>query len=412
MEVAMSHAPARPSADEVRIPDGHIWTKLPIVLFVTALLALVAGYLVADDHYGFSFAWLVGFLYAASISLGALFFVLMQHASKAGWSVVVRRVAENLMTPLPLLILMFIPLYLGRHDLYHHWMDTEAVAHDPILSGKEAWLNEGFWTIRAGIYLVVWSLLGLWFYKRSVNQDSAADAGAARKITLGLQNSSYPMIAVFALSITFAAFDWAMSLDPHWFSTMWGVYYFAGTIMAGFAVLGMTVLLMQRSGLLTRVINAEHLHDIGKLVFAFTVFWAYISFSQFMLIWYANIPEETTFFHLRMGEGNPWETIGIVLMAGHFGLPFLFMMPRTIKRNSKALLAGCIYMLMLHFVDLCWAILPANSHATGTITASAVLIALGLFSIMWGTALLMMRRSALLPVRDPRLDESLAFTNF
>ena len=408
----MGHAPAPPTPEELRIPAGHIWTKLPLVLFVTALVALVAGYLLADGHEGWSFAWLVGFLYASSLSLGALFFVLMQHATKAGWSVVVRRVAENLMAPLPLLILLFIPLYLGRHDLYEHWMNTEHVAQDPILTGKKAWLNEGFWLVRAAIYLVAWSALGLWFYKRSVGQDSAADAAEARRVIRGLQNASYPMIAVFGFTITFAAFDWAMSLDPHWFSTMWGIYYFSGTIMAGFALLGMTVLLMQRAGLLIRVINAEHLHDIGKLVFAFTVFWAYIAFSQYMLIWYANIPEETTFFHLRMGEGNPWETIGVVLMAGHFGLPFLFLMPRTIKRKPATLLVGCIYMLVLHFVDLCWAVLPANTRSSGTITASAVLVALGLFAVMWGTALLLMRRSALLPVKDPRLPESLAFTNF
>ena len=409
----MGHAPAPPTAAEVQIPEGHIWTRVPIVLFVTGLVALVGGYLLADGHEGWSFAWLVGYLYAASMALGSLFFVLMQHAAKAGWSVVVRRVAENLMTPLPLLILLFIPLYLGRHDLYEHWMNADHVAHDPILKGKEPFLNEGFWLVRAAIYLVAWSFLGIWFYKRSVAQDSAPDVATAKRITRGLQNSSYPMLAVFGLTLTFAAFDWAMSLDPHWFSTMWGVYYFAGTIMAGFAVLGLTVLLMQRAGLLTRVITQEHRHDIGKLVFAFTVFWAYIAFSQFMLIWYANIPEETTFFHHRMGD-TPWEAIGILLMAGHFGLPFLFLMPRTIKRNPATLLIGCIYMLILHFVDLCYMVLPANTHAAEgvTITASAVLVALGLFAVMWGTGLLMMRRSALLPVKDPRLAESMAFTNF
>ncbi len=409
----MGHAPAPPTEQEVRIPAGHIWTKLPIVLLVTAAISLVAGYVLAKDHYGWNFAWLVGFLYAASVSLGALFFVLIQHAAKAGWSVVVRRVAENLMTPLPLLILMFVPLYLGRHDLYHHWLDLEHVAKDPILSGKQAYLNEGFWLVRAAIYLLAWAALGLWFYRRSVSQDSAPDKASAKKVTRRLQNLSYPMIAVFGFTVTFAAFDWAMSLDPHWFSTMWGVYYFAGTIMSGFALLGLTVLLMQRAGLLTRVINEEHLHDIGKLVFAFTVFWAYIAFSQFMLIWYANIPEETAWFHHRMGD-TPWETVGIVLMAGHFGLPFLFMMPRTIKRNPVTLLVGCIYMLVLHFVDLCYAVLPANTHVDEgvTITASAVLVALGLFAVMWGAGLLMMRRSALLPVKDPRLSESLAFTNF
>jgi len=402
-----------PTAEEVSIPDGHVWTKLPAILLVTAIVALAGAYFAAEDHYGFSYAYLVGFLYAATFALGSLFFVLIQHASRAGWSPAVRRVAEAVMATLPLLVLLFIPLYLFRHDLYHHWMDAEHIAHDPILKGKEPFLNEGFWTIRAALYLSVWSLLGVWFWRTSVKQDTAADVEAQRGLTLLLEKVSYPMILVFAITVSVCAIDLGMSLDPHWFSTMWGVWYFAGSTVAGFSFLGLNVLLLQKSGLLTKHVTTEHHHDIGKLTFAFTIFWAYISFSQFFLIWYADLPEETTYFAHRMGEGSHgWETIGIILMACHFGVPFLLLMPRTIKRKAETLLAFCIYMPIIHLVDICYAVLPANVHSTATITVSAVLCGVGMLALIWALGIFIMKRAALMPVKDPRLAESLAFTNF
>ena len=410
----MAHHGVRlPTIEEVSIPDGHLWTKLPVVLLVTGLLALVGAYVAAEDHYGFSYAYLVGFLYAATFALGSLFFVLVQHAARAGWSPAVRRIAEAMMATLPALIVLFIPLYLMRHDLYGHWMSAEHVAHDPILKGKEPYLNEGFWTIRAALYLVVWSLLGVWFWRTSVKQDTAGDAQTARGLTLLLEKRSYPMIAVFAVSVSVCAIDLGMSLDPHWFSTMWGVWYFAGSAMVGFAFLGLNVLLLQKAGLLRKLITTEHHHDIGKLTFAFTIFWAYISFSQFFLIWYSNIPEETTYFHHRMGEGSGgWETIGLILMICHFGIPFFLLMPRTIKRKASTLLAFCIYMPLIHLVDICYAVLPANAHAQGTITVSAILCGLGMLALVWGAGIFLMKQAALMPVQDPRLPESLAFQNF
>lgn len=390
-----------------RIPPGHLWARLPAVLLVVSAVSLAASALLADGRHGWSFAWLAGFLYAASMGLGALFFVLLQHASKAGWSVVVRRVAENLAAPLPLLALLFVPLWFLRFELYGHWMDGERLGADPLLAGKQAFLDERFWLARSAVYLLLWALMGIVFFRRSVAQDRAVDESRARAATRSLQNLSYPAIALFGFSITFAAIDWAMTLDPHWYSTMWGVWYFSGTILCGFALLGLTVLLMRRSGLLVGLVTPEHLHDIGKLVFAFTVFWAYISFSQFLLIWYASIPEETTWFHLRMGDGNPWELVGIGLMLGHFALPFLFLLPRSVKRNPRALLAACGWMLAVHFVDICYAVLPADARSLGTITASSFLVALGLACLMWGTGLALMCRHALVPIRDPRLPESL-----
>ncbi len=407
----MGHRVPLPTAEEVTIPEGHLWTKLPAVLGITGVLALVAAYFVAETHEGFNYAWLVGFMYAGSIALGSLFFVIIQHAANAGWSVVVRRVAECAAVSLPLLIILFGPLYLERMAIWSHWMDPHHAAGDAIVEGKQAYLNDGFWTIRALLYFAIWSGFGVWFWKSSVAQDSLADVEAARSVTKKQNAVSYPTIIFFALSVSFAAVDWAMSLDPHWFSTMWGVWFFAGCTVSGFAFLGVNLLLMKRAGLLPQV-NSEHLHDVGKLTYAFVIFWAYVSFSQFFLIWYANIPEETSFFHDRMGDGNPWETIGIILMVGHFGLPFLALMPRTIKRNATTLLIGCVYMLVLHFFDMCYAILPADHSSHGTVTVAAVLCAVGMFSLVWAVTTFMHARNALIPVKDPRLPESMAFVNF
>lgn len=412
----MGHRTPLPTAEEVTIPQGHLWTKLPAVLAVTGVLALVAGWLIADDVHSRNFSWLTGFMYAASVALGSLFFVIIQHASNAGWSVVVRRIAECAAVALPLFLVLFIPLYLGRMDIWSHWMDPHHAAGDAIIEGKAAFLNEGFWSIRALVYFAVWSGLGYFFWKSSVGQDSLTDPEAAQAVTRKQNAMAYPAIILFALTTTFAAVDWMMTLDPHWFSTMFGVWFFAGCCVSGFAFLGINLLLMKKAGLLPQV-NQEHMHDVGKLTYAFTIFWAYISFSQFFLIWYANIPEETTFFHLRMGADNPWQSIGMLLMIAHFGFPFLLVMPRTVKRNPSALLAACTYMLVLHFFDLSYTILPnlfLGQHIvpTSTIPASAVCFALGMFALLWAAAAFMHTRSALIPVKDPRLPESMAFTNF
>ena len=162
-----------PTAEDLRIPDGHVWTKLPLLLLVTGVVSLAAAWFTSDhDHHGWGFDYLAGFLYATSIGLGTLFFVLIQHAARAGWSVVVRRVAENLMVGLPLVILFFIPLFLERHDLYHHWMDAHVVETDPIVAGKQAYLNEQSWIMRAVLYLLIWTGASVSLYRKSVSQDT------------------------------------------------------------------------------------------------------------------------------------------------------------------------------------------------------------------------------------------------
>ncbi|MEM7482225.1 MAG: hypothetical protein AAF481_13700 [Acidobacteriota bacterium] len=402
MSEAMTSDSLNPA--EVDLPES--WVKrLPVVGFALAIIGGVLTAVLAHGHgHDFYFSYLVAYLYFLSIALGGLFFVLVQHATRAGWSTVVRRLAEDLMGTLPLFALLFIPIFLGAHDLYH-WTHADVVAADPILQGKTGYLNEGFFTVRAVIYLATWTALAIYFRRRSIAQDSSGDVSITRR----LQTLSAPALVAYALTQSFAAFDWLMSLDPHWYSTIFPVYFFAGCVVAILAVLVVLTMGLQRSGALTEVVTTEHFHDIGKLLFGFVVFWAYIGFSQYMLIWYGNIPEETLWFAHRLEHGwRPWT---VLLVVGHFVIPFLYLVSRHTKRRRSPLLIGALWLLVMHFVDLYWLVMPvAHPHATGLglLDIAAWLAVGGLFL---GTLGLLLRRRALVPVRDPRLAESLAFEN-
>jgi len=224
-----------------------------------------------------------------------------------------------------------------------------------------------------------------------------------------LRRLAGPAIIVLALTQTFASIDWIMSLTPHWYSTIFGVYFFVGSFVGFIALLSVVVVAMRRAGLLVTVIRAEHLHDIGKLIFAFTAFWAYIAFSQFFLMWYANLPEETIWYKARM-EGS-WMTVSLFLMAGHFVAPFFYLMGRSVKRNGATLAIGGAWLLVMHFVDLYWQVMP-TLHSEGlrpSLLDVAALVAVG--GCFVAAASWLMRRQALVPLRDPRLAESLAFEN-
>lgn len=404
MGCEVSHAHSVKLTDaQVRIPEGSLWGKLHIIGAVVGLAGIGVTFgLGASDMKQVYFSWLTAYMFGLSLALGGLFFTIVQFAARAGWSVVVRRFAETSMATLPVFALLFAPILMGMHDLFH-W--THADPSDKILQAKKGYLNEQFFMIRAALYFVVWIVLSLYFYRKSVGQDRTGD----HEVTRRLQIVSGPSIALFALSLTFAAFDWMMSLDPHWYSTIWGVYYFAGTAVATFAFLAVLSVLMRGSGLLDGVINREHFHDLGKLTFAFTVFWTYIAFSQYFLIWYGAIPEETIWFAHRWD--TDWRPVTVLLVLGHFVVPFFFLLPRTIKRNRATLLIGALWMLAMHYVDMYWLVMP-NLHHHGPhfslIDLTALLGVLGVFLAVFGALL---RRNAIVPVKDPRLPESVSFQN-
>ena len=405
----MGHASIKTvDAGQVRIPEGHWLHSTPKAFLALGAIFTVASVALGWDHRGsFHSAWLIAFTFFLSIALGGLFFCLIHHVARAGWSVVVRRIAENAAGTLPWLALAFIPVLLGMHELFE-WTHADVVAADPILQWKSGYLNQTFFVIRAVFYFAAWAFMVRRFRGKSVAQDETGGEEATRNMQW---HAGYSLL-LFAFTVTFAVFDWLMSLDPHWFSTIFGAYYFAGSVIAIYAFLALNVLLLQWSGFLGDVVTTEHRWDIGKMLFAFTVFWTYMAFSQFILIWYANLPEETGWFDVRM---TGWRVLGLLLIFGHFIVPFFFLMPRNMKKNPIALFVAAKWLMFIHFVDLCFLVLPAFHHDIGSMGGRDWLLLLTCYlavgGLFFGVYCRLMTQSALVPVKDPRLQESLAFEN-
>ncbi|HRI06607.1 MAG TPA: hypothetical protein PKW35_02255 [Nannocystaceae bacterium] len=409
-----SHGAKELSKDQIWLKDGSLWRKLPIIGGVLAVAGLGGAFsMMGADPQHFWYSYLTALAIFLAFGLGGLFFTIIQHVTRAGWSIVVRRIAENAMITLPVLCVLALPIvFMGAHDLYE-WTHLEVVEKDVMLSAKKGYLNQGFFNIRMIAYFVIWSFLAWRFYSLSTSQDDASGSAVEAK-THSMRWLSAPSVLIFALSMTFFAFDALMSLDPHWFSTMFGVYYFVGIVVSAHAFLALVTVLLRRSGYLNGVVTAEHDHDLGKLMFGFTVFYTYIAFSQYFLIWYANIPEETRWFAYRI-EGD-FLNLTALLAIGRFPLPFFFLLPRAMKRSSSTVLLAAIWILCMEFVDIYWLVQPVLAHHHGEMKihfgAVDILTVLGIGGAFLATFGWAMGRRALVPTKDPRLAESLAHENF
>jgi hypothetical protein len=386
-------------------PQG---ARLFAILFAIGIGGLVlAGLLArsgADGVPRFFRAYLLNFVFFLTLALGALFFVLISHLTRAGWNVSLRRIAEAVtftFGPLTLLAFLLLP---GLHHLYE-WTHHDAVAGDALLQGKAAYLNVPFFLARLALYFLAWNVIAHYFRRRSVEQDQTGRP----EITVRMELRSAPAMIVFALTLTFAAFDLVMSLYPHWYSTIFGVYVFAGAVLGFFCLLPILTALLQRKGLLRRLVTPEHYHDLGKLMFAFVVFWAYIGFSQYMLIWYGNIPEETVFYLTR--QTGPWTWLSVTLLFGHFFVPFFALMSRHPKRRTAALLTAAVWILVMHWLDLYWLIMPEASPHSLDFRLVDVASFIGIGGIFFSAVVWQLARHDLVPVRDPRLAESVGFEN-
>jgi hypothetical protein len=281
-------------------------------------------------------------------------------------------------------------------------MEPGAADHDALLQHKEGYLNLAFFLVRAAVYFAVWAWLGWYFLRRSTAQDESGDP----RTTVLLQTRAAPGMILFALTVSFMAVDWLMSMDPHWYSTIFGVYIFSGSTLAGFAFITLVLSGLRRRGFLSHTIRTDHFQDMGRLMFAFSVFWAYIGFSQYFLIWYGNIPEETLWF-VHRSEGT-WKQVGLFLAVGRFAVPFVLLMPRWTKRRPAIVALLAAWILFMQSVDLYWMIIP-NLHHEGAVFSW---MGAATFSGVGGVFLFLYLRTlagrALLPVGDPRLRESLA----
>lgn len=384
--------------------EAGLWSRVRNTLAFIALvswIAVAAGWIL--EPASFYQSYLVGFLMALGIPLGAMFFVMVQYLTGSAWSVPMRRIAESLAVSVAICALLFIPIVFGIHTLFE-WSHTEVVAKDPVLSQKAGYLNETWFLIRAAIYFTLWIIWSVSIYRHSVRQDSD------HSIEHMHSNSrwSAPGLLMVMLTASLAAIDWIMSLTPHWYSTMWGIYYMSGAALSFVAVWTLICLGFRQSGILTGEIRREHYHDLGKWIFALVCFWGYISFSQYMLIWYGNIPEETIWFRQR-GEGI-WHFWFLLLVWGHFILPFLLLTMRSAKRNYKMLAIMGVWALLMEYADIYFMVIPtfrthAPLHWLDIACVGATLSVLGLF--FWTV----IRPVSLIPVGDPRLLQGLEFEN-
>ncbi|MFO0678709.1 MAG: hypothetical protein U0169_19410 [Polyangiaceae bacterium] len=277
---------------------------------------------------------------------------------------------------------------------------AEHEEHAHFLHEKSAYLNKNFWLIRAVLYVLAWTFLGWRFLKLSLDQD----ATKKHENTAKAQGFAPLATAIFAITITFAGVDWIMSLDPMWYSTMWGVYVFAGSVVAMFAVMILTLNALKTAGFLGESVTTEHFHDLGKLQFGFLVFWAYISFSQFFLIWYSNIPEEVTFYHRRWdAAGGAWQGITLLLVFGHFVVPFALLLSRNVKRKVAVLALGAAFILCMHVTELYWLVMP--NYGDGGFAPhwmdAACFLGIGGIYLAW--VFKWLTSHPLIPVGDPRL---------
>ncbi len=370
--------------------------KIALVIGVLGLLLSVIGYI--NDSKQFYFSYLTSFAFWVSLGLGGLFFTMLHHISGAKWSTVLVRISQAAMSVLPIMIIFFIPVYFGINELFD-WSHPEIVAESSVLQGKAGFLNTSFFTIRAIIYFAIWGILAFLINKYSRLQDNGNDT------TKQLRIVSAPGMFLFAFTLSFAAFDWLMSLDPHWFSTMFGAYYFGGSFVIILALLIIMANYLQSNGTLKNEINHAHFSDLGKMFFGFIVFWAYLGGAQYFFIWYANIPEETVWF-LDRWKGS-WKTISQLLIFGHFLLPFVTLIFFNTKRNRNILVFFAFWIFLFHYLDMYWLIAPTFHHEGAHFSWIDLTTFLGIGGIFIALFCRSFTSKAIVPVNDPYLHASI-----
>ena len=392
-----------------KIETGYTKKELPKsfgkiggILLAVGVLSGILSYIV--DPSRAAFTYLTSFMFFVTFTVGSLFLVALEFAAGAVWSVPFRRISEFFAANIPLLIIFVIPLFFGMHDLFK-WTNSTAVAHDKVLQTKAPYLNTTFFIIRDIVIFLIWWAFYAIIIRNSRKQDTLDD----QKITTrNVKISSFFMV-VFSFTASIISFDWIMSMSPHWFSTIFGVYYFSGAVWVALAGLTLFAVILNEKGYLTSKLNDDHFYSLGTLMFAFTCFWGYIAFSQYMLQWYGNLPEEVIFFVNRWTGG--WKVFSVILVVTHFVVPFLLLISRQAKTNPGRLKFVAVWILCAHFIDLYWLVMPGMVNNGYTYSFSWIdftfpLAIIGMIMVMFN---IMAKKHNLVPVGDPKLKRSFDF---
>ncbi len=456
---------------DYRVPKSSPWLGAWRILGgigVAGLLVAALGW--KSDPERFAFSYLFAFLVPLTLALGSLFFTLVLYITKASWGITVRRVAELFFRPMPIFAVLVIPLVMSLpylfpwegakhahqtrepatehatdHQSPHENADRRRAEHEHespvaeargnpakepaglrdlpvasprasensveredrrIIEHKRPYLNKGFFLGRLIFYLLVWAWLAQRYFQWSTDQDKTKELASTRHA----QQFAPVALILFGLTTTYFAFDWLLSLDATWYSTMFGVYFFAQMALFQMASLVAATLLLQRSRLLGEAVTVEHYHDMGKLLFGFIAFWTYIAFAQFFLIWYSNIPDELVWFNARWRDnGGTWQGVTLALIVMHFFVPFWFLMSRNVKRRLPLLATGAVCMIVMHVVEMYWVVMPNYGPLAPSYVDVGTLV--GVLCIYLAAVLRGLEEYSLVPIGDPRLVRAREFEN-
>lgn len=362
-------------------------------------IALIAGVALAFVYPAQFFrSYLFGFLFILGLSLGSLAILLLYHLSGGRWGAVIRRLLEASVRVIPFLAIVFLPIAFGMKYLYV-WTDAARVQADEALSAKAAYLNPTFFVIRAAVYFLIWSLLSRWLNRLSEKQekDPASDAQSRLQFAGGIG------LVLYGLTMTFASVDWAMSLDPDWFSTIYGLLLIAGQVLSAFAMMITIASFFAKTKPFGDVIQPDQFHDLGKLMLAFVMIWAYLEISQFLIMWAGNLPEEIPWY-IRRSQGG-WQVVSMALVLLHFALPFVLLLSKGRKRNPRTLAPVAIFISVMRLVDLYWLIGPEFHHEHLQFHVLDLIVPIGLIALWFTLFGYQVRKRALVPVNDPNLPE-------
>jgi len=372
--------------------------RLSLGCAIAGLMVCAAGWFLRPAQ--FYHSWLFAWFFWLGVALGCLAIVMLQYVTGGAWGLVIRRLLEAGSRTLPAMALLFLPLLFGLQALYP-WARSAEVAGDELLQHKAAYLNVPFFAARAVVYFAAWCTLAWILNRWSRRQDATGDPGLEKRF----QALSSGGLVLLVLTMTFASVDWMMSLEPHWFSTIYALLLIAGQGVSAFCVVIAAAILLSRNGPLEEAIRANHLHDLAKLLFAFIMVWAYFALSQFLIIWSGNLPEEIPWYLRRLQGG--WQYVGLIVIVLHFALPFGLLLSRRIKRHAGRLLGVALLVLAVRHIDLYWMIAPVSSASAWPVHWLDLGAALGVGGLWIHLFTRQLGRMPLLPQRDPYLKEAI-----